>query len=60
MPSFQFIVDVTVEKTSGKFASKEELEEAITEAIADANPQSISGENGGEYEVTDWDINSTG
>jgi len=60
MPSFQFIVDVSVEKTSGKFASKESLEEAIMEALADANPQTLDSENGGEYEITDWDINATG
>jgi len=53
---FQYIVTVEVERTQGKFASREEINEAITEALESADISSFEGENGGEYEVTDWSV----
>ena len=54
---FQFIMDVEVERTSGKFATRDEIEAAITEELDGALTMvSIEGENGGQYEVTDWSI----
>jgi hypothetical protein len=53
---FHFTVHVTIERTEGKFATKDELQEQIIEALESANPGAITGENDGEYEVTDWEV----
>lgn len=54
MPSGRIIVDWSAEKTGGKFASKDSIEEALIEAIDGANPGSITPDDG-EYEV-DWSV----
>lgn len=56
--NFSFTVNVNVDRTEGKFASRDEIEEQILEALNDADPQSYEGENGGQYETTDWDVTS--
>jgi hypothetical protein len=53
---FTLTVNVSVERTEGKFATKAELTEAIIEAIEQADPGTLEGENGGQYEVTTWDV----
>jgi len=53
---FTLTVNVSVERTEGKFATKDELREQIIDAIDSANPQQIEGESGGQYEVTIWDV----
>jgi hypothetical protein len=50
------VVQIEVERTEGKFASREELEDQIVEALEDANPQSPDGEMGGTYEVIEWSV----
>jgi len=55
---FTFTVRATVERTQGKFASRDELEGQIQEALDDANPGDLTGDNGGEYEVTEWDVST--
>lgn len=52
---FTFRVNVTCNRTEGKFASREELSSAIREALEGADPGQISGDNGGEYEV-EWEV----
>lgn len=56
--NFSFTVNVNVDRTEGKFASRDEIEEQILDALNDADPQSYEGENGGQYETTDWDVTS--
>lgn len=53
---FKFIVEVVVDRTQGKFASKEEIADQIKEALEGADPGTYDGENGGEYETTDWSV----
>ena len=53
---FEFKVSVEVERDEGKFASRDELEEELTQALAGADPGSIEGENGGRYSVVTWDV----
>lgn len=53
---FQYIVEVEVERTEGKFASREELAEQIQESLENAQLDSLEGENGGQYDVTDWSV----
>jgi len=55
---FTFTVEASVERTEGKFASRDEIAEAITEWLDGANEGSVEGENGGQYEVTDWVVTS--
>lgn len=38
---FSFIVNASVERTEGKFAAKDELEEQLVEALEGANPGSL-------------------
>jgi hypothetical protein len=54
---FRFAVDVEVSRLEGKFASREELAEQIQEALDSASPGSITGSEGGEYDVMDWSVN---
>ena len=53
---FEFKVEVEVNRTEGKFASREELSTAILEAIAESDPSEIETELGGLYEVTGWEV----
>lgn len=53
---FSFIVNASVERVQGKFSTRENIEEELIETIDGANPGSITGENDGEYEVTDWTV----
>lgn len=53
---FTFTVEVEVERTQGKFSTREDLGGQIIEAIESANPDTLYGENDGEYEVTDWTV----
>jgi hypothetical protein len=53
---FTYLIDIEIEKTEGKFASRDEMDEQIQEALGDANPENLTGENDGEYDVIQWDI----
>lgn len=52
----RFEFKVEVERVQGKFASKEEIEAQIVEALEGADPGSYDGENGGEYQTADWSV----
>jgi hypothetical protein len=52
--NFTFTVTVSVERTQGKFESRDTIGAAITDALEGADPGSITGDNDGEYQVTDW------
>lgn len=53
---FKFEVSVSVERTQGKFASRDEIEEALQSELEGADPGSVEGSEGGEYEVQDWSV----
>jgi len=53
---FTIKVNVNVERTEGKFATRDEIEAQIVEAIESADPGTFEGENGGQYEVNDWSV----
>jgi hypothetical protein len=55
---FRFCIDVEVERTQGKFASREELAELIQADLEQAQPD-LSGcgaDGDSEYEVTSFDV----
>lgn len=54
--NFIFTVTVTVEREEGKFASREELEAALVEALDDADPSSIETNNDATYNTTEWTV----
>jgi hypothetical protein len=54
---FEFRVSVEVEREQGKFASRDEIEEQLVEALEQADPGSLTGEAGGEYATTMWEVN---
>jgi hypothetical protein len=56
---FTFEVEVEANRTEGKFATRDELAEQIQQAIEDANPNSLTGDNGGEYSVDSWEVSET-
>lgn len=53
---FEFKVTVEVERTEGKFASREELAEQIRDELEGAEPSSLEGENEGQYDVVAFEV----
>jgi hypothetical protein len=53
---FTFTVNVTAERTEGKFASRDDIAEQIMSEIESADPGTVDGENGGIYEITEWEV----
>jgi hypothetical protein len=53
---YVFLVTVEVERSEGKFATRDEIGEQIAEALTDADPGDLTGENGGAYTVTMWEV----
>lgn len=53
---FKFTVEVEVNRTEGKFATRDEIASQIQETLEDANPGSYDGDNGGQYETADWSV----
>jgi len=54
--NIEFRIIVSVSRQRGKFASHDELAQQIADALDQANPGELTGENGGEYTVDEWDI----
>ena len=54
---FVFTVEVEVQRTQGKFASREEVADQIAEALSSADIGNFTCDNGGEYETCSWDVN---
>lgn len=52
---FVFKVTVEVERTEGKFASRDEIAEKIVEAIEDADPGQIDTDDGAVYEIVSFE-----
>ncbi len=53
---FKFTVEVEVSRVEGKFASREEIASQIQDALESADPGSYEGDNGGQYETSDWSV----
>lgn len=56
---FKFTVEVTLERSEGKFASRDEMIEAIVEWLDQANQDSIQGigpDSDSSYDVSDWSV----
>lgn len=53
---FSFVVNASVERLEGKFATREEIGDQLRAAIEGADPGTVDGENGGQYEVQSWDV----
>jgi hypothetical protein len=51
-----FEIRAQVERTSGPFASRDELEAQVLEALEQADPGSLEGDSGGEYDVDEWTV----
>jgi hypothetical protein len=51
-----FKVAIVVDRDSGLFASRDELSAQLSEALEGADPGTVSGDNGGEYSVSSWDV----
>jgi hypothetical protein len=53
---FDFTVHVSIEREEGKFASRDEMAEQISDALESADPGSLDGEAGGSYSVVEWNV----
>lgn len=61
MQKFTFTVEVEVERISGKFAARDEIEEQIREAIEGADPGSVDGvgaDGDTEYEIVTFEVSA--
>ena len=54
--NFTFTVNVTVERTEGKFASRDDIAAQIQAALEGADEGSWTGENDGQYETSNWSV----
>lgn len=52
----EFLVKVELDKTEGKFASRDELADQVRDELDSANPDELEGEAGGTYSVTSWEV----
>lgn len=53
---FEYTVTVEVAHAEGKFASRSEIGSQIEEALADADPAQLDGDDGGSYSVELWEV----
>ena len=51
---FQFLVNVSVERMTGKFVSRSDIEEALVDALEQADPSTVDVDES-EYEVSDFE-----
>ena len=54
-----FVIEVELERESGKFASRDELIDEIKEWLEDANQGTVDGvgaDGDSVYEVTEWSV----
>ena len=58
MPRITATVNVELNKTQGKFVSKDDLAEAVKAALEGADEGSWSVEDS-EYETAEWDVEVT-
>jgi len=63
MVNIEVSVSVTLDKTEGRFASKDEIEAEVLQWLEDANGGEVSGvgvDGTSTYEVTDWVVGVVG
>jgi hypothetical protein len=53
---FTFTVHVELTRSEGKFATREELHDQLVEALENANPGELQGDNDGQYVVESWEV----
>lgn len=56
---FDFLVSVEVERTEGKFASRDDIAAELAQTLEFADPSSIDGigaDGTSSYETTDWSV----
>lgn len=54
---FRLVVDVEVERESGKFAGRDEIAAELLQSLEDADPGEVSGvgaDGDSEYSVVEW------
>lgn len=56
---FTYTVEVEVERDEGKFESRDSLGAEIQQALEDADPGSITGDNGGTYSTSTWEVSES-
>jgi len=59
---FTFTLTVEVNRTSGKFASRDEIADAITDELNSADPGSLynlGADGESEYEIESWEAEET-
>ena len=54
-----FEVTVELERDEGKFIGKDEAATQITEWLEQANEDTLTGENDGQYSVIEWEVKRT-
>lgn len=54
--NFRFVVEVEVSREQGKFATREEIHDQIKESLEQADPGTMEGDNGGQYNVDSWNV----
>lgn len=59
---FQFTIDVEVQRTEGKFATRDEIDEAIVAELEQTQPSldGLGPDGTTEYEIIDWSVTSNG
>lgn len=55
---FRFIIEASAERTEGKFAGREEIEQLFISDLENAQPDLSGLENGGSYEVSDFNVSA--
>lgn len=56
---FKLTVEIEVERIEGKFASRDEIEEQLIEALESADPGSVDGvgaDGASTYETVAWEV----
>jgi len=53
---FHYTVRVLVERTEGLFATRDEIADQIREELELAEPGALEGEEGGVYEITEFEV----
>lgn len=55
--NFTFLVNIDVQRESGKFESREDIANELLMSLNDANPTSITGpQYDGTFNISDWDV----
>jgi hypothetical protein len=53
---FTFVIEAVAERSEGKFASRDDIGGQIQAELEGSDPGTIEGENGGQYEISSWEV----